>query len=126
MLTYFIKNKKDKSFKHHFIRNALYTIWQKYKKYMGDQRPMWLVSMEVMKLHTEYRTEEKLTYKDLTYWREHEIKIKEEKDIPVKLGWWHYNQIKDLFNADKRMHRFKKGKYRNRRGVDWGKRKADI
>lgn len=33
--------------------------------------------------------------------------MKEEKDIPVNLGWWRYNQIKDLFSTDKSRYGFK-------------------
>lgn len=32
----------------------------------------------IREIQTDYRREEKVPYKDLTYWRENEIKIKEE------------------------------------------------
>lgn len=44
--------------------------------------------MEVLKQQIEYREEERLTYKELIYWQENDIKIKEEKEIPIQLGWW--------------------------------------
>lgn len=69
---------------------------------MGEKRPQWLVPIEIIKLHTEYRHDEKLTYKELTYWKETEIKLKEEK------GWWRYSQIKYLFYTDKRTYGFRK------------------
>lgn len=43
--------------------------------------------MEIIKTHSEYNIEEKLTYKDLTTWRDNEVKLKEEEEIPIKLGW---------------------------------------
>lgn len=64
--------------------------------------------MEIIKLYTVYKLEERMTYNDFTYWRETEIKLKEEKEISVNLGWWKYNQIKNLFNTEKRTHGLKK------------------
>lgn len=34
--------------------------------------------------------------------------FKEEKDIPIKIGWGHYNQIRDLFKSDKKKGGFSK------------------
>lgn len=80
---FYQKHKNYKLFKHHIIRNSLHSIWQKYQKYLGDQTPLWLVPMEIIKLHSEYNIEEKLTYRDLTCWRGNEIRMKEEKEVPV-------------------------------------------
>lgn len=30
------------------------------------------------------------------------LSFKQEKDIQGQIRWWHYNQIEDLFNLDKR------------------------
>lgn len=105
---FYQKDKRDRFFRYHIIRESLYTIWQKYKRNIGEKRPLWLVPMEIIKLHTDYRPEEKLTYKDLIYWTGTEIKLKEEENISVKIGWWRYNQIKDLFCMDKRTYGFRK------------------
>lgn len=103
---FYQKHKFDKLFRHHFVRGALYSIWQEFKKYLGEQRPYWLVPKEIIKTYTDFKMEERLTYKDLTYWKENKIKLKEEKEISVNLGWWRYVQIKSLFNLDKRMFGF--------------------
>lgn len=66
---FYQKHKNDNLLKPCSIRNSLHSIWQKYKKYIGDQRPQWLVPMEIIKLHAEYNIEEKLTYRDLVIWR---------------------------------------------------------
>lgn len=52
--------------------------------------------MEIIKLHSEYNIEERLTYGDLIYWKDKEVKLKEEKEIFPKLGWWRYSQIRNL------------------------------
>lgn len=64
---FYQKHKNDNLFKHYILRHTLYAIWQKYKRYIGDQRPKWLVPMEIISSRTERRLEQKLTYKDLTY-----------------------------------------------------------
>lgn len=69
---------------------------------------MWIAPLEVIRSPTEYRPEQKLTYKELTYREDNEVKLKELKDISVDIWWWRYNQIKNLFNTDKRNFGFKK------------------
>lgn len=52
--------------------------------------------------------EERSNYKDLILWRENEVKLKQEDEILERLGWWRYNQLKDLFKSDKAKFGFRK------------------
>lgn len=118
---FYQKNKNAKLFSHHVIRNSLYLIWRKYSRFMGGQRPSQLVPIEIIKLHSEYSSDEKLNYDELTYWKSNEITLKEEKDIPANLRWWRYSQIKSLFEMDKRKFGFKKEQ--NQKRYYWETRK---
>lgn len=83
---YYQKYKNDKFFSQHIIRNSLHKTWQKYFKYIGDKRPQWLVPIEIIKLHLDYKIENGLTNKDLIDWRDKEPKLKDEQELSIKLG----------------------------------------
>lgn len=42
--------------------------------------------MEILKQQTDYREEERKTYKEIVYWQENEIKLKDEKEMVPDLG----------------------------------------
>lgn len=68
---------------------------------MEEKIPLWNVPMEALKHQLDYKEEEKWIYKELIHWKQDEIKFKQEQEIPGKIGWWRYNQLKDKFNTDK-------------------------
>lgn len=45
---FYEKEKADKAFKHHYIRNNLLQVWSKYKKYLPEARPLWITPKEVI------------------------------------------------------------------------------
>lgn len=103
------KHLADKMFFHHFIRNPIFKVWQKYKQYLPEERPPWINPMEVIQQQSGYKIKERSMYKDLIYWQHNEVnEMKPEYEVPDKLGWWRYNQLKDLFNTDKTKYGFRK------------------
>lgn len=81
--TYLIyeKWKIDRAFKNHSIRRILLQVWQKYKIEYNQKRPLWIIPLEVIKQKTDYNEQMKLRYKDLTFWKGNEIRLKEEKEL---------------------------------------------
>lgn len=56
--------------------------------------------MGVVQQQREYKIEERSNYKDMIFWRENKVRLKQEDKIPGKLGWWRYNQLKYIFKLD--------------------------
>lgn len=54
---FYQKYKNDIFKKHHIIRCSLHEIWQKCKGYIRDQRPLWLVPIEIITQYTQYDLE---------------------------------------------------------------------
>lgn len=89
-------------FKHHLVRKALFQIWQKYRMGYREKRPLWIIQLEVIKQKTYYGDQLEMKYSDVTYQRENEIKLKDQKDLENSIGWW-YLQINDLFNMNRKI-----------------------
>lgn len=83
-------------------------MWQKYKIEYGQKRPLWIIPIEVIKQKSEYNEQLKLRYKDITFWRGDEIKLKEDIELKGSMGWWFDLQIKGLLYVDKRNFGFMK------------------
>lgn len=68
------KHLADNFFLHHFIRNSIFKVWQKYRQHLPNKRPLWIIPIEVIQQQTGYKTEERSKCKDLVYWQKTEVK----------------------------------------------------
>lgn len=60
-------DKANKIFLHHYISSSLFKTWQRYKIYLSEKIPLWIIPMKILKQQIEYRYEERWKYKDLIY-----------------------------------------------------------
>lgn len=68
----------------------------KYKKYITEKRPLWIVPVEVIKPHSDCQGEEWLTYKDVLLIEGQKTTLKSEDDLPFRYGW----KIEALSDSD--------------------------
>lgn len=97
------KNKVDGLFSHHYVRQSLLKVWQKYKRYLLEETPPWIIPSEVLMTIVTTKQEGWLTYGELLCKEEKEgIKLKKEEELPYSYNWLEYMQITDLYKKDKK------------------------
>lgn len=98
---FYSKHKVDNIFSHHYIRQSLLNVWLKYRRYLPDQIPPWVVPCEVLKTAINEPGEGWLTYGDLLEVREgNEIYLKPQDKISYNYNWLQYYQIHELYKKD--------------------------
>lgn len=104
MATYLLygKDKIDRMFKHHIIRGNIIQIWKKYHKLIPQQKPLWVIPLEVIQFVAGTKEKEPHTYEELIKFVNNEPVLRAEGELDRKLNWWFYLQIKNLFNQDKK------------------------
>lgn len=87
---------KLRKFKYHFIRNSLLNVWLIYKKYLPNQRPLWIIPEEVIHSIIGSKGKTPLSYQNLLIFKDEQVSLKSEVELDQKYDWWTYLQIKDL------------------------------
>lgn len=98
------KSKTDSLFKHHFIRNSLLNVWLKYKRYLPEQRPLWIIPEEVIHSIVGNKGGNLLSYQNLLTFEGNPVWLKSEAELDQKYDWWSLSRkdpkyIKDQFIA---------------------------
>lgn len=96
------KDKVSALVKYHYIRGNLLQIWNKYKKYLTDRKPLWIIPEEVVHFIAGGKRKKPLSYRDLIKFEGRQATLKSEVEMEFKYDWWSYQQIKDLFMEDKK------------------------
>lgn len=89
------KIKMDGHFTHHFVRRSIYRVWERYKKQLGEKKPLWIVPAEVIKAASASKGEDWLRYMDLLVMKKEKGEMKSREDISYKYDWFSYRQIKE-------------------------------
>uniref|UniRef100_A0A803TII6 Reverse transcriptase domain-containing protein n=1 Tax=Anolis carolinensis TaxID=28377 RepID=A0A803TII6_ANOCA len=98
------KRKVEKNFGNNFIRSALIKIWENYKARFYQKTPLWISPIEAAQ-RTELRWEEWPTYKDVLKKQNGEYILRTQEEVRnrfQKVSWFHYRQIQEYYNRDKK------------------------
>lgn len=90
---------------HHYIRQSLLSISLKYKRYLPEKIPLWIVPCEVMKTVASLQGRGWLQYEELLENggnKEPTLKTKEE--IRFNYNWFEYYQIHELYKKRHKRH----------------------
>uniref|UniRef100_A0A803SLC5 Reverse transcriptase domain-containing protein n=1 Tax=Anolis carolinensis TaxID=28377 RepID=A0A803SLC5_ANOCA len=99
------KTRKEKNFKHHYIRAALLEVWEKYKRRFYTKVPMWYSPIEA-EHKRELPRRRWLTYSQLLNTGNQGLSLKsyeELKQLEPSITWLNYWQIKESFKEDNKI-----------------------
>lgn len=96
------KVRVDNSFVHHYVKNNLLKTWLEYCRRIDTKRPLWLSPppKKILKLRINNIEGREITNQDCTARVDGKIELKDQQNFPVKIDWFQYVQIRDLFEKD--------------------------
>lgn len=68
---------------------------------------MWISPLEVINIHAEKRKGGAVTYQEMLIGGKGGTKLKNQEDLPMKLDWFQYKQLKNYYEFDKNKFGFK-------------------
>lgn len=86
---------------------SLLQVWRKYRIYLPDERPPWIVPEDVIHFIAGGRWKNPKKYEDLIKKEGGKIELKSEVELNSEYDWWSYLQIKDLFVKDRKKYGFR-------------------